>query len=247
MTDGPRPLATTRARRRHATTLSILETSRRVLAAEGFEALTMHRLAAELGYTVGALYRYFPSKDALVVAVLGDVVETLRVDLERAEAAVARRLTRRGAEPGLRGLVQVLAAMATYESMADRHPEQFRLLATAIGDPREITATRNARAVVPRLRVVVEHVARFLGEASRHRLLRPGDAERRTVVLWAAVHGEILMRKFGRLGLAAFEPRGLVLELATGLLAGWGASEGIVKREWVGVVRTVRLAQRRAA
>ena len=40
----------------------ILETAMTVVAQEGIDGFSLHKLAAKLDLTVGAFYRYFPSK-----------------------------------------------------------------------------------------------------------------------------------------------------------------------------------------
>ena len=44
---------------------------------EGFDALTMQRLADECDAAVGAVYRYFPSKGALVAEVQREAIDRL--------------------------------------------------------------------------------------------------------------------------------------------------------------------------
>lgn len=46
----------------------LLTTADRVLASEGFAALTMRRLAEEAGVSVGTIYQFFPDKGAVVDA-----------------------------------------------------------------------------------------------------------------------------------------------------------------------------------
>lgn len=45
---------------------AVLATADRLLVAEGPEALTTTRVAAEAGISVGALYRYLPDRDAII-------------------------------------------------------------------------------------------------------------------------------------------------------------------------------------
>jgi AcrR family transcriptional regulator len=56
-----------RQERSEATVDAILEAAARVMSAEGYEAATTNRLAAAAGISVGSLYQYFPSKDAIAV------------------------------------------------------------------------------------------------------------------------------------------------------------------------------------
>jgi TetR/AcrR family tetracycline transcriptional repressor len=52
----------------------VLEAARRIADAEGVDRLTMRRLAAELGVMPNALYTYFPHKEALLDALLDDLL-----------------------------------------------------------------------------------------------------------------------------------------------------------------------------
>jgi AcrR family transcriptional regulator len=52
----------------------VLEAARRIADEEGVDHLTMRRLAAELGVMPNALYTYFPHKEALLDALLDDLL-----------------------------------------------------------------------------------------------------------------------------------------------------------------------------
>lgn len=49
---------------------SLLDAAERIVSEEGFEALSIRRLAAECGVAVGTVYNYFSSKSELVVGVI---------------------------------------------------------------------------------------------------------------------------------------------------------------------------------
>ncbi len=55
----------TQARSR-ATVTAILEATAHILAEQGYDALTTNLVAARAGVSIGSLYQYFPSKEALV-------------------------------------------------------------------------------------------------------------------------------------------------------------------------------------
>ncbi len=55
----------------------IVDAALRLIGARGITALTVSSLAKELGFTGGALYRHFPSTDAILEAVAARAVEAL--------------------------------------------------------------------------------------------------------------------------------------------------------------------------
>jgi AcrR family transcriptional regulator len=59
-----------RQRRSKATVEAILEATARVLVEEGLDRASTNRIAEIAGVSIGSLYQYFPSKDALVMALL---------------------------------------------------------------------------------------------------------------------------------------------------------------------------------
>ena len=78
-----RASATARERARASLTADIKEEARRQLATVGADALSLRAVARELGMVSSALYRYFPSKDDLLTALIidaynavGEVAET---------------------------------------------------------------------------------------------------------------------------------------------------------------------------
>jgi AcrR family transcriptional regulator len=55
--------------RARATVETLLEATAQVLVQDGYDKASTNRIAARAGVSVGSLYQYFPSKDALVAAV----------------------------------------------------------------------------------------------------------------------------------------------------------------------------------
>ncbi|MER5597479.1 TetR/AcrR family transcriptional regulator [Streptomyces sp. NPDC002265] len=78
-----------RARARVEVTAAIKDEARRQLAADGAAKLSLRAVARELGMVSSALYRYFPSRDDLLTALIIDAYNSLGESAEAAEAAVA--------------------------------------------------------------------------------------------------------------------------------------------------------------
>ena len=79
----PRKLAT--QDRSRATVDALVEATARILVEEGFDKTSTNRIAKVAGVSVGSLYQYFPSKEALVAAVVerhqGEIMHLVRGEL----------------------------------------------------------------------------------------------------------------------------------------------------------------------
>jgi len=67
----------------------ILAATARVLVKEGFDRASTNRIAEAAGVSIGSLYQYFPSKEALVAALVERHIEAMSAALEAEMAAVA--------------------------------------------------------------------------------------------------------------------------------------------------------------
>lgn len=62
----------------------ILVAARERFLYEGVDGASLRRIARDAGTNIGMVYYYFPEKDALLLAVVGDVYDRMLADLERA-------------------------------------------------------------------------------------------------------------------------------------------------------------------
>jgi AcrR family transcriptional regulator len=85
--------------RSRATVDALVDATARILVREGFDKASTNRIAEKAGVSIGSLYQYFPSKEALVAAVIDrhnqDVMRVVRAALadvaaQPVEAAVRR-------------------------------------------------------------------------------------------------------------------------------------------------------------
>ncbi|MGE0786953.1 MAG: TetR/AcrR family transcriptional regulator [Sandaracinaceae bacterium] len=211
---------TPRARRRAKTAARIVDTGLRLLTDGGFDALTMQRLADELDYVPGAVYRYFGSKDELLLAIQLRVVQRLEEDVARASAELDAR--------GGTALAHLVLVTRTYATLGVRRPAEAALLSRWLGAPELLVDTDRARERAPELMALFEHVPRRFVAAAAEGQLAAGDPVRRGLAMFGAVQGIVQMRKLERLGLPGLSADALLEELLVGLFVGWGAERSSV-------------------
>jgi len=85
-----KPARTARDRVRAELIVEIKQIARRQLAEEGSAALSLRAVARELGMVSSAVYRYFPSRDDLLTALIVDAYQAVADALEQADGARRR-------------------------------------------------------------------------------------------------------------------------------------------------------------
>lgn len=140
--DVTRESPTRRERLRTATAAEIKGLARRMLVAGGPQAISLRAIARDMGMTAPAIYRYFPSLDALVFALAEDLYTELRETVDAARAGAA--------DPG-----EQLAEMArAFRRWSLAHPAEFGLI---FGNPVPGVASFEGECLGP------EHAAARLG------------------------------------------------------------------------------------
>lgn len=209
-----------RGRRRAQSVARILDAAERILEAEGGDALTMQRLASELDYTVGATYRYFASKDAIVAALQRRVFEALGADLEGALAryeAGSPRASKLGA------LARVAIVARTYAGLGARRPTHARLLLRMLADPRNVLPEGLGDANATFAVRVGGAAVRELAAARAAGALAAGDDLERALLLWSSLQGLAQARKLERWGIPGLDVDALTERMIVTLLSAWGA------------------------
>lgn len=93
-----KPRKTATQQRSRLTVDALLEATARILLKEGYDRASTNKIAAEAGVSIGSLYQYFPSKEALVAAVIerhiGEMMQLVREAMAGAAALPVRQATR---------------------------------------------------------------------------------------------------------------------------------------------------------
>jgi AcrR family transcriptional regulator len=111
-----RAIRTARERARAELTREIKDEARRQLAGVGADGLSLRAVARELGMVSSALYRYFPSRDDLLTALIVDAYEALATAAESAD--------RPGEEPRRR----LRAVCTAVRAWARANPHEYALI-----------------------------------------------------------------------------------------------------------------------
>jgi AcrR family transcriptional regulator len=139
-----------RARIRAEITREIIEAAREELAAEGAPGLSLRAVARRLDMVPAALYRYFPSRDALLTALIVDSYHGVG-----AAAAAADRAAEE--EPGRRWMEVARGVRA----WAQAHPHEWALL---YGSP--VPGYRAPTDTVAAAVEVIEVLSAIVGDAN---------------------------------------------------------------------------------
>jgi AcrR family transcriptional regulator len=110
------PARTARERARAELTREIKDEARRQLALTGADGLSLRAVARELGMVSSALYRYFPSRDELLTALILDAYSALA---DAAEAAD---------DPAAPPRARMRAVCAAIRGWARAHQHEYALL-----------------------------------------------------------------------------------------------------------------------
>ncbi|MGV9821076.1 TetR/AcrR family transcriptional regulator [Nocardia xishanensis] len=180
----------------------IIDTARELAESQGWEAVTVRRLADRIEYSQPVLYSHFAGKSAIVTAV---------AEQGFAELAAALRAAHAGAETPAGALESVARA---YLDFADANPAlydaMFLMKTDLVFGPEAPQALRD-------------------GFGELERLFRPfvdePDLGARTEVAWSSIHGMATLARGGRLMPQLREARLRIL------VDEWLAGVGAVERE----------------
>jgi AcrR family transcriptional regulator len=168
---------------------AILEAAARVFVEDGFQAASTNRIARAAGVSVGSLYQYFPSKDALLAAIS-----------ERATDRMAALIQTKLAEPADASLAErVEAVIGGMIEFYGAEPELQRIMVlehARTGTDERVQASENAAADIVRAGLIA---------LSTEKQTPIRDLDAAVFVIVHAVQGVTLAR-------AVREPRGVTDE-----------------------------------
>lgn len=202
--------ASVRSRVRAELIDEIKEEARRQLAIEGAAALSLRAVARAMGMVSSAVYRYFPSRDELLTALIVDAYNAMGERVEEAESAV-RRADYRGrwmavchavrdwarASPHEYGLV-FGTPVPTYAAPADTISPAMRVTAVLVqivADGVRAGVFGSEREQIPRgVRADLAPIRAFFSE---HGAIVDDELIVRSIMAWTHIYGAISFELFG--------------------------------------------------
>jgi AcrR family transcriptional regulator len=155
----------------------LLNAARELFVEEGYEAVSMRKIGARVGYSAMALYRHFRDKD--------DLLRTLcEADFRRLREAMDR------VPPGTDPVARLFALGEAYVRFAVEYPNQYRLLFLA---PLPAGARSEVKDHVPAEQDAYELLRVTVAEAIAGGRFRPEHRDDHLIAqtLWAAMHGVV--------------------------------------------------------
>lgn len=154
----------------------ILDTTRHLLVREGYQNLSMRKIADAIGYSATSIYLYFDSKDALLHALIHEGMMQLHEELEEAAARYAEAPLDR-----LRALCRCFIDFGLdnpeyYEIMFQLRPERMERY------PPE--KYRKARSNL-------DFFGHVLREGEEQGIFGIEDAKVSASAIWASLHGTV--------------------------------------------------------
>jgi AcrR family transcriptional regulator len=201
----------------------ILDAALDLVVNEGVGALTTPRLAKALRYTPAAFYRYFDSKDALLLALETRTAFRYYDRFFSTFAAARARLPKLKPKP--HALADLLLAVRVYCALAREEPKHFQLVTVLVSGDRSWMsgeATQDlAEKLMPR---VAEIVGLFATAAEAGALDESSTPLHRAIGLWIALHGFLSVTPFAQTHPALLDVDGIIRDHVDSLFRGWGAS-----------------------
>ncbi|MCQ8105724.1 TetR/AcrR family transcriptional regulator [Methylomonas sp. SURF-2] len=180
----------------------VLNAAETIVVEEGFHALTVRKVALEIGYTVGSIYMVFANMDDVVMHVKGRALDELAGQLRQLEPCESAEQ-------------HILALAEVYLQFAHQHFNRWRMIFEAIKDaPVPEWYQQKTREMFS---IVEQPFCRLLPDPAD-----PEQAHLAAQALWSGVHGACVLSLNGSLGrVGAENAQATVAMLVTNFIAGW--------------------------
>jgi AcrR family transcriptional regulator len=177
-----------RDRQRQELRQSILVASRGIAAREGWQAVSIRKVAEQIEYSPPTIYEHFDSKEALLVELMR---EGFRLLMERVRA---------GDSPTAAPELRIMGVALAYWEFAWDYPELYQVMHGLGGVPFcEQPAGAAAQGAPPPEAKVVFQLTMDALDALAGGATSCDDREAAVHILWATLHGLVALTMAGRI------------------------------------------------
>lgn len=166
-------VAERRARQKTLLRQEILDAARDILVREGYDGLSMRKVAEKIDYSPTAIYLHFKDRDDLVFSVCDEVLGGLVRELQAVE--------RQHSDP----LVALKKGMRRYIEFGLAHPQHYLAVFVLPHNPNA------ARQMSPDSMgaQAFSCLPRLVGSCVQRKKIRKVDVDTTSRALWASIHG----------------------------------------------------------
>lgn len=160
-----------RARHKEALRRHILDAAREVFVTEGYESVSMRKIAEKIEYSPTTIYLYFKDKAELLNCLCEEIFARLGETIDR--------IVNEGGDP----VARLLKGLHAYVAFGIKNPNDYRVaFLISMGQRGDVTQQPATWTVYGYLRSTVE-------ECISSGRFRPLDLETAAQSLWSAAHG----------------------------------------------------------
>jgi AcrR family transcriptional regulator len=162
-----------RIREKESLRQEILDAARELFIEEGYESVSMRRIAEKIEYSPTTIYLYFQDKAELLNNICAETFEKLIVRLERSRARFRDPLER------------IRQGLREYVDFGFENPEHYRVT-FMVSHPHAEDPCNQAQAAGFR---AFEHLRQSVVDCVRAGKFRDVDVDTASQALWAGIHG----------------------------------------------------------
>ena len=187
----------------------ILDCAMVLVAEGGLEGVTIQAIADAMDLTVGALYRYFPSKSGILGALTRRTLNEL--------AAALMSVTSEEQE----SIDNLLRIAHMHVEFSRAKPAHFLLISQMMTSPRIVLPPSERQvAMEPAFKLIAFIESQFVA-AQAEKQIKDGDARAYALMFWSSIQGALQLDKLARLDPGEMHRDHLPTRIAEDLLATW--------------------------
>lgn len=200
---------TRRQQQKHALRQAILDAARQIARAEGWQSVTIRKVAESIGYSHPTLYEFFEDKQALLAELSREGFRQLRDELHQARLNAGTP----SAYPGAMALA--------YVTFAWQNSELYEVMHSLGGAQLDLTR------MMPEGAAVIDEVREAIGIWANDAGVAVVNVTDAVLILWATLHGIVALALSKQMPGGRKHADTLAVQAVEGLHAGWRSRNSV--------------------